>query len=122
MRTPGRVAAGRRYAAWLASPQWRRRRSAWAREERRRHGGIVCAVCGRPWSESSGDLHHLDYSRIGGERHEDLMAMCRRCHESVHRAIDASRVWQRLIARGCRRSVTLAIVARLGRAEEERHE
>ncbi|OMG10485.1 hypothetical protein [Actinomyces naeslundii] len=110
LRTPGRVAAGKRYADWLASPGWHRRRQRWASEEQRRYGRIVCALCGARWSQSRGDLHHLSYSRMGRERHEDLMAMCRPCHELVHQAIDASRSWQRLISRGRRRQVTLAII------------
>lgn len=110
LRTPGRVAAGRRYVDWLASPGWHKRRRRWASEEQRRYGRIVCALCGARWSQSRGDLHHLSYSRMGRERHEDLMAMCRPCHELVHQAIDASRSWQRLISRGRRRQVTLAII------------
>ncbi|WP_314457319.1 hypothetical protein [uncultured Actinomyces sp.] len=113
LRTPGRVAVGRRYAEWLASPGWHRRRRRWAYEEQRRNGRIVCALCGARWSQSHGDLHHLSYSRMGRERHEDLMAMCRPCHELVHQAIDASRAWQRLISRGKRRQVTLAIIERI---------
>ena len=104
------MAAGKRYTDWLASPGWHRRRQRWASEEQRRYGRIVCALCGARWSQSRGDLHHLSYSRMGRERHEDLMAMCRPCHELVHQAIDASRSWQRLISRGRRRQGTLAII------------
>ena len=112
-RTPGRVAAARRYAAWMNSPTWRRRRRRWASEETRRSGRIVCAVCSKPWRERRDDLHHASYSRMGRERHEDLVPMCRACHELVHKAIDASNAWQRLIAKGHRRLVTVSIIARL---------
>ena len=103
-RTPGRVAAARRYAAWINSPAWRRRRRRWASEETRRSGRIVCAVCSKPWRERRDDLHHASYSRMGRER---------ACHELVHKAIDASTAWQRLIAKGHRRLVTVSIIARL---------
>ena len=116
LRTPGRAAAGKRYADWLASPEWRRRRRRWAMEEQRRCGRIVCALCGDRWSQSHGDLHHLSYSRMGRESHDDLMAMCRPCHELVHRAIDASRSWQKFISRGKRRQVTLAIIENIKQA------
>lgn len=116
LRTPGRAAAGKRYEDWLASPRWHKRRRRWASEEQRRYGRIVCALCGARWSQSRGDLHHLSYSRMGRERHEDLMAMCRPCHELVHRAIDASRSWQKLISRGKRRQVTLAIIGSIRQA------
>lgn len=116
LRTPGRAAAGKRYADWLASPGWHKRRQRWANEEQRRYGRIVCALCGARWSQSHGDLHHLSYNHIGKERHEDLMAMCRPCHELVHQAIDASRSWQKLISRGKRRQVSLAIIESIKQA------
>lgn len=112
-RTPGRVAAAKRYTTWLNSPAWRRRRRRWAAEEQRRRGSIVCAVCSRPWRERRDDLHHASYTRMGRERHDDLIPMCRACHELVHKAIDASTAWQRLIAKGHRRLVTTSIIARL---------
>ncbi len=115
-RPPPRAAAGRRHTGWLASPEWRKRRRRWAQEEQRRHGRIVCALCGVRWSQSRGDLHHLSYSRMGREGHDDLLAMCRPCHELVHRAIDASRSWQKLISRGKRRQVTLAIIENIKQA------
>ena len=90
-RTPGRVAAARRYAAWINSPAWRQRRRRWASEETRRSGRIVCAVCSQPWRERRDDLHHASYSRIGRERHEDLVP----------------------IAKGHRRLETVSIIARL---------
>lgn len=117
LRTPGRAAAGKRYADWLASPEWHKRRRRWAKEEQRRRGRIVCALCGARWSQSHGDLHHLSYNRMGRESHDDLMAMCRPCHELVHRAIDASRSWQKLISRGKRRQVTLAIIENIKQAQ-----
>nr|PKY86269.1 hypothetical protein CYJ24_02145 [Actinomyces naeslundii] len=97
----------------MNSPAWRRRRRSWASEETRRSGRIVCAVCSKPWHERRDDLHHASYSRMGRERHEDLVPMCRACHELVHKAIDASTAWQRLIAKGHRRLVTVSIIARL---------
>lgn len=122
LRTPGRAAAGKRYEDWLASPRWHKRRRRWASEEQRRYGRIVCALCGARWSQSRGDLHHLSYSRMGRERHEDLMAMCRPCHELVHRAIDASRSWQKLISRGKRRQVTLAIIGSIRQARARKNQ
>ena len=116
LRTPGRAAAGKRYTDWLASPQWHKRRRRWAKEELRRRGRSVCALCGARGSPPPGDLHHPSYSRMGRESHDDLMAMCRPCHELVHRAIDASRSWQKLISRGKRRQVTLAIIENIKQA------
>lgn len=41
-----------------------------------------CEDCGarRPL-----DVHHRTYKRIGNERPEDLVAVCRRCHKERHR-------------------------------------
>lgn len=122
LRTPGRAAAGKRYADWLASPGWHKRRRHWASEEQRRYGRIVCALCGARWSQSHGDLHHLSYNHIGKERHDDLMAMCRPCHELVHQAIDASRSWQKLISRGKRRQVSLAIIESIKQARARKNQ
>lgn len=116
LRTARRLAAGARYAAWMCSPGWWARRRRWVREETVRLGTILCAVCDRPWSETAGDLHHLSYEHLGAERHEDLIAVCRSCHEDLHRAIDASRAWQTLIASGHRDAVTRAIVDQLRRS------
>jgi hypothetical protein len=59
---------------------------------------------------------------MGRERHEDLMAMCRPCHELVHQAIDASRSWQKLISRGKRRQVTLAIIESIRQARARKNQ
>jgi 5-methylcytosine-specific restriction endonuclease McrA len=78
-----------RYAAYMESGKWHRRRRDWeAHEEFVTGAPVRCAVCGTAdWS----DLHHLTYDRLGDERHEDLVALCRECHEELHRAYDAGR-------------------------------
>jgi hypothetical protein len=30
------------------------------------------------------DLHHRTYQRFGKEKLDDVMAVCRRCHEAIH--------------------------------------
>ncbi|MFT4233833.1 MAG: HNH endonuclease signature motif containing protein [Microbacterium sp.] len=97
---PGAVSVGRMqrrtaYSTYMASGAWRRRRRAWWSAEVARTGTPVrCAGCGRPWRLDADDLHHLDYSRLGGEAHEDLTALCRPCHEVVHRLLDASAAYR----------------------------
>ena len=45
------------------------------------HYGKVCSNCG----ECGADVHHLFYPEIQGEEKiEDLMILCRSCHEAVH--------------------------------------
>lgn len=113
LRTKGAMAAGARYAFWMESSAWWARRRRWVAREAQRSGAIRCAVCDRPWDPDRGDLHHLSYARMGKEAHEDLIAMCRPCHEALHRVIDASPAWQSLIASGNRVTVTRSIIERM---------
>ena len=45
----------------------------------------VCEKCGfiayRPYQL---ELHHLTYERLGNESLEDLILLCRRCHQQEH--------------------------------------
>ena len=41
-----------------------------------------CAMCGciaKPFV-----VHHNDYSRVGAERPEDLIGLCKKCHDRHH--------------------------------------
>lgn len=74
------------YGAYLASRDW----ALLKRIVRERSGGI-CENChNRPYEET----HHITYERMGKERPEDLMAVCRLCHEyfSGLRDVDPARV------------------------------
>jgi 5-methylcytosine-specific restriction endonuclease McrA len=70
------LADGFDYREYLASDAWDQiRRKVWNRARNR------CERCKeRPVS----DVHHLTYERIGHERMEDLIALCRPCHEAAH--------------------------------------
>jgi len=73
----------------MASAAWRIRRHNWiAHEEFTTGRPVRCAVCG---TEDWEDLHHLTYDRLGDERHDDLVAVCRRHHDELHRAYEAGR-------------------------------
>lgn len=64
------------YLAYLKSEQWQtRRRAAVAR------AGYKCQLCG---CKDRLDVHHNDYERLGCEFPEDLVALCRPCHEKFH--------------------------------------
>ena len=47
----------------------------------RKNSKFKCFICG-----SGGQLtvHHLTYERLGNENYNDLMCLCRDCHEKVH--------------------------------------
>jgi hypothetical protein len=61
---------------YLNSPIWNE-----IRTKAINHYGKICANCG----EYGTDVHHLSYPEIQGEeRVEDLMVLCRSCHEAIH--------------------------------------
>lgn len=63
------------YRAYLASPQWAQKRA----EILGRSSGI-CEIC----DQAANQVHHLHYRNIGNEQTDDLMALCRECHELIH--------------------------------------
>lgn len=70
------------YAEYLASPQWKARRDA--AMERAGHRRQVCGYDG--WNLN---VHHNSYDRIGCERPEDLVVLCRLCHNRHHDTMPA---------------------------------
>lgn len=65
----------------------------WFEDEAAAGGEVVCAVCGRA---ELLQLHHHDYTRMGAERHGDLVAMCKADHEQFHLIWDSSLQWRRM--------------------------
>jgi hypothetical protein len=65
------------YTAYLASPEWQARAVA----AKVRAGGR-CMLCN---STGPLDTHHRTYERVGDELPEDLVALCRDCHDGYHR-------------------------------------
>jgi hypothetical protein len=65
------------YQDYLASPAWKQRRDLvmW-----RAHG--ICEAC---LSARAEEVHHLTYEHIGHEMMWELKAICRACHEKIHR-------------------------------------
>lgn len=105
MRPPKGTDRGRRrtlaritYQHYIDSQAWRQVRLAWADEYDRRHPGrpARCVICGQEWKVGRDDLHHLTYDRLGAERFDDLMPLCRADHELLHRWLDSSKSWRRL--------------------------
>ncbi len=67
------------YTDYLRTPHWRRRRAA-----KIRAAGGRCQLCGRGGSGTLLDVHHNTYERLGEERDEDLIVLCRECHSRHH--------------------------------------
>jgi 5-methylcytosine-specific restriction endonuclease McrA len=64
------------YERYLRSSHWRQRRQAILIRD------VVCRACG---SSVNLQVHHLSYERLGAERDEDLVTLCRDCHRRTHR-------------------------------------
>jgi hypothetical protein len=65
------------YKSYLASPAWRDRRLGVIRRARG-----ICERC-RRWPIVN--VHHLTYDRVGAEPLEDLLGVCIKCHDQLHR-------------------------------------
>ena len=64
------------YKRYLKSTRWRK---LWAYVMKR--DGNKCRFCGR----KAHHVHHLTYARIFHEEPYDLVAVCKGCHELLHK-------------------------------------
>ena len=75
----------------MASRAWLDSREHWRDTYVAVHGvEPTCAACGGRWTLRNGDLHHRSYDRLGRERFDDLMPLCRGCHEQLHRVLECT--------------------------------
>lgn len=65
-----------KYAAYLKSSEWHRRRNAALRRAQ--------WTCSRCPTQHPLEVHHLSYARLGRELDADLEVLCPRCHEGLH--------------------------------------
>jgi 5-methylcytosine-specific restriction endonuclease McrA len=64
-------------AKYREEPEWQqRRRQALAR------AGYKCQACSK--HDTPLDVHHNSYQNYGDERLEDLVVLCRACHQKLH--------------------------------------
>ena len=64
------------YQAYLESDTWKHKRN-----QIMKMAGYKCRKCGAP----AVDVHHETYRRLGNEPLTDLTAVCRNCHNRLHR-------------------------------------
>lgn len=67
------------YHEYLRSLEWKDRR-----DDKLWEAGYRCSMCGADGYDVRLEVHHLTYERVGHERSEDLMVLCRACHEKRH--------------------------------------
>ncbi|MEI8374629.1 MAG: HNH endonuclease [Planctomycetota bacterium] len=72
-----RVETLREYSQYLNTPEWGCRRMLRLSLDKQ-----TCQDCGEPASH----VHHLTYERLGHEKLEDLISLCKRCHSIRHGA------------------------------------
>lgn len=65
------------YERYLKTPHWQETRT-----QALEHAGHRCQVCN---STSSLHTHHRSYDRRGAELPEDLIVLCRKCHDTFHK-------------------------------------
>lgn len=84
-------------SGYLRSGAWFRRRRAWFAAVEATGQAVVCQVCG---TAKNLDLHHMNYEGVrqastgawvAGEADEDLMPLCRGCHDDLHAELDRRR-------------------------------
>lgn len=71
------------YEEYINSSQWKDKRLRRLRKDKFR-----CRTC---WNEDNLQVHHLTYERLGHEEIDDLITLCRECHEAITNVIRGRR-------------------------------
>lgn len=67
-----------KYKDYINSDEWKEKSKLFLRKN------PTCQICLKYRSE---DAHHLTYKNLGNEQKGDLMALCSRCHRSIHNSL-----------------------------------
>ena len=67
------------YGEYLKSDYWRE-----IREVKAHHCEYRCEKCGKQIKLSEANIHHLNYDNLGHEDLDQLLFLCRPCHEKIH--------------------------------------
>jgi 5-methylcytosine-specific restriction endonuclease McrA len=63
------------YKEYINSDEWRLRSF-----RAKIRAKFKCQVCNKPYEKELLDTHHRTYERLGCEKNEDLIVLCRTCH------------------------------------------
>jgi 5-methylcytosine-specific restriction endonuclease McrA len=72
------------YANYMLSSQWKARCFDVLQRDK-----YLCQAC---FKHKATQVHHLTYKRVGKERLEDLISVCKRCHNIITRCNRKSRL------------------------------
>ena len=64
------------YETWMYSKEWRQKRNRKLKE-----AGYKCEICG---TAKNLQVHHITYENLGYEPMDDLLVVCKKCHEKLH--------------------------------------
>ncbi len=64
------------YGTYLKSDIWKEKRIKILRRDK-----YICQKC---FKNNATDIHHLTYKNFGFEKLDELLALCRLCHEELH--------------------------------------
>jgi len=64
------------YIRYINSREWQSKRTTILKRD-----GYLCQQCG---SNSNLDVHHITYKRFTNENQNDLITVCRYCHNEIH--------------------------------------
>lgn len=67
------------YKEYLLTKHWLKRKADYLRKHKKE-----CTMCGNKYYIQ---VHHVDYKNLGDEKDEDLVALCKRCHDKLHKNI-----------------------------------
>lgn len=68
------------YLAYIQSPEWFEKRKC-----RLELDNWTCFVCELRPDDCCLNAHHLTYEHIGNEPLDDLITLCIKCHEAIHK-------------------------------------
>ena len=66
-----------RYREYLKSESWKKKKRLVLKRD-----NCICQGCGA--KETTLEVHHLTYERVGSELLLDLVSLCVSCHEKIH--------------------------------------
>jgi 5-methylcytosine-specific restriction endonuclease McrA len=64
------------YYQYIQSPEWHERAEA-----AKQRAGFHCQLCNADDQTTVLNVHHRTYERLGHEPEEDIIVLCRACHE-----------------------------------------
>lgn len=69
------------YKEYIKSEEWKVKRKEVLERDK-----FKCRLCGAKGTEYNLHVHHNSYDNLGNEPLEDLITLCKKCHETYHKS------------------------------------